>query len=140
MTPRPSNAWRRVRNAMPSKLAPIFSLIFLFAAARAEGRVIRLVVEHRESAASAGPIPYERLTGHFYGALDPKNEWNSVINDLLLAPRNAPGLVEYAATFTVLRPADPSRASGVLWYEVPNRGNSPLSRPPADAFAAGHIL
>ena len=81
------------------------------------------------------------MTGHFYGALDPKNQWNSVINDLLLAPRNASGLVEYSATFTVLRPADPSKASGVLWYEVPNRGNSPLNpRPSADALAAGHIL
>jgi hypothetical protein len=118
-----------------------FCLILLFAAMPAQGRVIRLVIEHREPAAFASPIPYERLTGHFYGALDPKNAGNSVINDLLLAPRNASGLVEYSATFTVLRPADPARASGVLWYEVPNRGNSPLNpRPSADALAAGHIL
>src|SRR6478672_6692005 len=120
---------------------PKFCLIFLLAAAPAEARVIRLLIEHREPAGFASPIPYERLTGHFYGALDPKNEWNSVTNDLLLAPRNASGLLEYSATFTVLRPADPSRASGVLWYEVPNRGNSPLNpRPSADALAAGHIL
>jgi hypothetical protein len=118
-----------------------FCLILLFAAMPAQGRVIRLVIEHREPAAFASPIPYERLTGHFYGALDPKNAGNSVINDLLLAPRNASGLVEYSATFTVLRPADAARASGVLWYEVPNRGNSPLNpRPSADALAAGHIL
>ena len=110
---------------------PTFCLILLFAAAPAQGRLIRLVIEHREPAAFTGPIPYERLTGHFEGALDPKNQWNSVINDLLLAPRNASGLVEYSATFTVLRPADPSRASGVLWYEVPNRGNSPLNPSPS---------
>jgi hypothetical protein len=123
------------------KLVLISCLILLFAAARAEGRVSRVVIENREPAAFESPIPYERLSGHFYGALDPKNEWNSVINDILLATRNASGMVEYSATFTMLRPVDPSRASGVLWYEVPNRGNSPLNpKPAADALAAGHIL
>ena len=74
-------------------------------------------------------------------ALDPNNQWNSVINDIRLAPRNGGGMVEYSATFTLLRPLDASSASGVLWYEVPNRGNSPLNpRPSADALAAGYIL
>ena len=125
-------------------LAPVartFCLIMLVAAAPAQGRTIRLVIEHREPAPFATPIPYERLTGHFIGALDPKNESNAVINDLLLGPRNASGMVEYSATFTLLRPSDSARASGILWYEVPNRGNSPLNpRPSADALAAGHIL
>jgi hypothetical protein len=102
----------------------------------AEGRVVRLAVEHRQSVGQ-----YERLTGHFYGELDPKNEFNAVINDILLAPRNARGLVEYSATFTLLRPVDASKLSGVLWYDVPNRGNSPLSPSPSlDAVTAGHIL
>src|SRR5690242_5129335 len=102
----------------------------------AEGRVARLAVERRQNEGQ-----YERLTGHFYGELDPKNEFNAVINDILLAPRNARGLVEYSATFTLLRPVDSSKVSGVLWYEVPNRGNSPLNpRPPLDALAAGHIV
>ena len=88
-----------------------------------------------------GLLAYERLTGHFYGELDPKNALNAVINDILLAPRNARGHVEYSATFTLLRPVDSSKVSGVLWYEVPNRGNSPLNpRPSLDALTAGHIL
>ena len=121
-------------------------LFALLAASPAEGRVVRLIVEHREPAALAGEpgapgMQYERLTGHFYGELDPKNALNAVINDILLAPRNARGLVEYSATFTLLRPMDSSRVSGVLWYEVPNRGNSPLNpKPSPDAVAAGHIL
>ena len=99
-------------------------------------RVVRLAVEHRE--VSDG---YERLTGHFFGELDPAARCNEIINDLRLAPRNGRGRVEYAATFTLLRPADAAKVSGVLWYEVPNRGNSPLHpRPPTDAVAAGHIL
>ena len=102
----------------------------------AHARVIHLAAEHRET--SGG---YERLTGHFFGELDPAAPLNAIVNDLQLAPRNARGQVEYAATFTLLRPVDPAKASGVLWYETPNRGNSPLNpRPPADAVAAGHIL
>jgi hypothetical protein len=70
-----------------------------------------------------------------------KDAPSAVINDILLAPRNTRGKVEYSATFTLLRPVDPAKASGVLWYEVPNRGNSPLNpRPSADALSAGHIL
>lgn len=109
-------------------------------------RVVRVVIENRESPAFAGQSfgavgQYERLTGRFFGELDPKSPLNAVIQDILLAPRNAAGKVEYSATFTLLRPIDPAKASGVLWYEVPNRGNSPLNpRPPADALSAGHVL
>jgi hypothetical protein len=114
-------------------------------AIHADARVVRVVVENRESPALAGQSfaagQYERLTGHFFGELDPRDPVNAIINDIQLAPRNARGMVEYSATFTLLRPLDPAKASGVLWYEVPNRGNSPLNpRPSADALAAGHIL
>ena len=80
----------------------------LLAACPAEGRVVRLVVEHRENAGTVAQ--YERLTGHFYGELDPKHALNAVINDILLAERNARGLVGYSATFTLLRPVDSSKA------------------------------
>jgi len=114
-------------------------LFALLAASPAEGRVVRLIVEHREAAGAGGQ--YERLTGHFYGELDPKNALNAIIDDILLAPRSAGGMVEYSATFTLLRPVDSSRVSGVMWYEVPNRGNSPLNPGPSlDAVTAGHIL
>ena len=113
--------------------------LLVLLASPAAARVVRLIVEHREE---VGTVPqYERLTGHFYGELDPKNALNAVINDILLAPRNTRGHVEYSATFTLLRPVDSSKVSGVLWYEVPNRGNSPLNpRPSLDALTAGHIL
>ena len=90
---------------------------------------------------SAARGQYERLVGRFYGELDPRDSYNEIVNDILLAPRNGRGKVEYSATFTLLRPLDPARTSGILWYEVPNRGNSPLNaRPPADALTAGHIV
>jgi hypothetical protein len=101
-----------------------------------QARVLRLAVENRQPL-----VGYERLTGHFYGELDPADPLNAVITDLSLAPRNARGRVEYAATFTLLRLLDPTKTSGVLWYEVPNRGNSPLNpRPPLDAMTSGHML
>src|SRR5262249_1501756 len=40
-----------------------------------------------------------------------------------LAPRNARGVVEYTATFTLQKPVNQSKANGVLLYGVPNRGN-----------------
>ena len=112
----------------------------------ADARVVRIVVESRESPAFAGRSfgsagQYERLAGRFYGEIDPQDVHNAIINDILLAPRNTRGRVEYSATFTLLRPRDSAKASGILWYEVPNRGNSPLNqRPPVDALAAGHVL
>lgn len=33
------------------------------------------------------------------------------------------GLVEYEIDLDMLRPSDPARSSGVLFYEVTNRGN-----------------
>ncbi|MFH1497026.1 MAG: hypothetical protein ABII82_04290, partial [Verrucomicrobiota bacterium] len=94
--------------------------------------VTRLVVESRESPAFAGRVfgdagAYERVTGRIVGELDPSDRRNTIITDLALAPRNARGLVEYEATFTLLQPVDPARASGVLIYSVPNRGNRNLA-------------
>src|SRR5205085_1100152 len=61
-------------------------LLALLAASAAKARVLRLVVEQREPAGRSGE--YQRLTGHFYGELDPRSPLNGVINDILLAPRN----------------------------------------------------
>ena len=66
---------------------------------------------------------YERLTGSIAGEVDPADPKNAVIQDLQLAPKNARGMVEYRAEFVMLKPKDMSRASGVLRYDAPNRGN-----------------
>ena len=77
---------------------------------------------------------YELLEGHFTGALDPKGLHNALINDIKLAPRDAAGKVEYSATFAIARPTDTAKASGVLVYDVPNRGRFSLVASPD-----GHI-
>jgi hypothetical protein len=94
----------------------------------AEARVTRFVIDEKQSPAYGGRSfgragPYERITGRAFGEIDPRDPRNAIINDLDLAPRNVRGLVEYVATFSLWQPADPSKASGVLIYAVPNRGN-----------------
>ena len=78
--------------------------------------------------------PYERLSGKFYGELDPADPKNALITDIQFAKRNARGKVEYVGTFSLMKPVDLSKASGVLIYSVVNRGNGA-----AVASAEGHI-
>ena len=94
----------------------------------AEGRVTRLEIlevqtptSGAKSFGSAGP--YEKIAGKAHGELDPNDPRNAIITDILLAPRNAHGKVEYVATFALVKPIDMSKASGVLMYSVVNRGN-----------------
>ena len=76
-------------------------LILIFSLASAQARVLTILIEHTQPQGA-----YERITGHISGELDPKNPLNAIITDIQLAPRNARGLVEYNATFTLLKPAD----------------------------------
>ncbi|MCC2675948.1 MAG: hypothetical protein K0R58_2895 [Ramlibacter sp.] len=74
--------------------------------------------------ASFGAVgAYEQLTGTIKGEVDPKDPRNKIIQDLEFAPANARGMVEYTADFVMLKPRDMSKASGVLRYDAPNRGN-----------------
>jgi hypothetical protein len=65
---------------------------------------------------------YVRVKGIAKGEIDPAYPENYVIADLDKAPRNALGMVEYETDFFILRPAEPDPASGVLVYDVTNRG------------------
>ena len=119
--------------------------------ATAPARVTRIVIEHRESPAYRGQSfgeagPYEWLRGRAYGELDPKAPLNAIITDIEFAPRNARGMVEYSATFTLAKPVDLSKASGVLLYDVANRGRIALAASSTDAgaladlFKRGHVV
>lgn len=94
-----------------------------------EARLTRLVIEKTEPSGQ-----YEMLSGRFYGELNPKDPHNAIITDIDSAEKNARGLVEYSATFTIAKPVDMSSASGVMIYSVVNRGNGA-----ATASAAGHV-
>jgi hypothetical protein len=71
-----------------------------------------------------GPAgPYEVIRGRVHGEVDPRDPHNRIIQDIDLAPRNARGRVEYVASFALARPVDRAKTSGVLIYQVVNRGN-----------------
>jgi hypothetical protein len=74
------------------------------------------------------------MYGTFSGELDPKDPHNALITDILLAPRNAKGFVEYTATYTLWKPLDMAQSNGVLYYSVPNRGNGTVA-----AFPDGRV-
>ena len=128
------------------RMLPAVSLAALLIwAAPAEARITRIMIEHRDSPGYQGQSfgeagRYERLAGHAYGELDPRDPLNAIITDIQLAPRNARGLVEYSATFLLVKPVDLAKTSGVLLYEVPNRGNSALVRASANARAMADYL
>ena len=66
---------------------------------------------------------YERLVGRARFAVDPDAPAQAGIVDLDKAPRNGDGLVEFAADLCILKPVDPARANGRLFFDYGNRGN-----------------
>ena len=102
-------------------------LVFAFVACTAgHARITRIVIDERAplagSADSATPtIAYEQIAGRAFGELDPKLPGNAIIQDIELA-KDADGKVRYVASFVIYKPVDMSRASGLLWHDVPNRG------------------
>ncbi len=95
-----------------------------------EARLVRLRIDRREVVLNGKPFglagPYEKLVGTAEFALDPSLPQNGMVVDLALAPRDARGEVEFSADFYLLKPVDPSRGNGRLFYEVGNRGGKGL--------------
>jgi hypothetical protein len=117
----------------------VVAIAALACSASAWAGLTRIVIEQRESPAFEGKSygkagQYEVLSGHFSGELNPADPHNATINDIKLAPKNARGMVEYTGTFSIAKPIDMSKSSGVLLYSVPNRGNGA-----AAAYPEGHV-
>jgi alpha/beta hydrolase family protein len=122
----PTRLWR---------FLPALVTFLLLTAPCAMARVMRVVIDPAKSESPAlggksfgAGIVYERIAGLIYGEIDPKDPHNALIQDIALAPRNPRGHVEYVATFTLLKPIEMAKASGVLIYEVVNRGASIVPR------------
>ena len=119
------------------------------ASAPAVAVVERVEVVERTAFAPGVSFPgsgdYEKIRGIAHFALNPATAANGRIVDLERAPRDARGLVRFAAEFVVLRPvkAQPS----TLLYDVNNRGSiamlgqvngrSPANNDPTTAADAG---
>ena len=103
---------------------PLIVLACLSLASPAQARLTKLIVDKT----SVVDIPsfgatgaYEKISGTFEGELDPANPRDAVIADLALAPR-VDGKVHYSSTFYILRPRDPAKGNGKLFYMTGNRG------------------
>src|SRR6266850_5979972 len=108
----------------------IATLAVILASSLAEAHVVRLRIERRETVLNGRSFgaagPYEKFVGKVDFALDPNLPRNQQIVDLKLAPRNARGEVEFSADFYLLKPLDPRRGNGRLFYEVGNRGGKSM--------------
>ena len=105
----------------------LVSLAWAFAPPAAQAKIVRLETLSQEPFADGASFgaagSYVRIRAIAHGELDPTDAANAAIDDLARAPRNARGMVEYATDVFILRPADIAKGSGMLLYDVTNRGN-----------------
>lgn len=94
----------------------------LFASCLATARAAVTRVEIVERAPLPAYPGYERVVGKIHFAVDPRLAANRIITDLDLAPRNAQGMVEFAADLFMLKPLDAAKSNGTALFEVSNRG------------------
>ena len=113
----------------------------LMLASAAQARITEIRIEAVEPFADNHAFGktggYVRIKGVAKGELDPKAPENATIVDLDKAPRNARGMVEYDTDIFIMRPADPAKGNGILYYEVLNRGSKQLGRRLHDTRGGG---
>ena len=99
----------------------------LMFASDVDARITKIQITTKESPTFGGYSwpgvgQYEKIVGKAFGEVDPADPKNSVIVDILLAPRNANGRVEYSFDFYILKPIDLTKGAHKVMYEPPNRG------------------
>jgi len=110
----------------PIQVAVAAGVLGLVLCATGHARVTRIVIDETlplpAPAGSAAPaIAYEQVAGRAFGELDAKLAGNAIIQDIELA-KDGDGKVRYIASFVIYKPVDMSKASGLMWHDVPNRG------------------
>lgn len=105
----------------------VLSLMACLAPSMADARVVRFVVEQTRPVAEGTSFgaagEYERLDGTAFFEVDPKDPLNAVIVNIDRAPRNARGMVEFSAPFSILRPRDAAKGNHKIFFGINNRGN-----------------
>jgi hypothetical protein len=112
-------------------LMPAIAAATLGFGMEAQAHVASIVIDSPAAPAFAGAAigaagPYVTLKGRVFGELDPHDPHNTIIQDIELAPKDSHGMVHYIATFQITMPADLSKASGLMFNEVANRGGNPI--------------
>ena len=112
---------------MRVRLGWAICISWLLAVSSVSAEVVRWEIVSREAYAEGrefGPSgAYERITGKVHFAVDPAAPANQEIVDLVRAPRNADGRVEFWSDLLILTPIDPTRGNRAILYDVNNRGN-----------------
>lgn len=112
-----------------SRIIPLVVCVLLCAAA-VSAEVTRVDIRSRADVLGGRAFgdagPYETLSGTIHFAVDPANQHNRVIVDLDKAPRNAQRMVEFSSDIVIVKPKDPARGNGVLFFDAVNRGNKSL--------------
>jgi Alpha/beta hydrolase domain len=110
-------------------------LAILISSTTSHGRVTKIVID--ETLPSASNPAYEEVAGRAFGELDPKLPQNAIIQDLKLG-LDKDGKARYVASFLIRKPKDMSKASGMMWHDVPNRGN--VYATAKEEFAFGDVM
>ena len=118
---------RRSTTLVSILAALVPTLIPVLNPAHVDAQITRLVITERDTPTFEGRVfgevgPYEWLIGYADGELDPADPRNAGIVNLDRAPRNERGRVEYRVDVQILKPVDPARGNGRIFYDVLNRG------------------
>jgi hypothetical protein len=117
-----------IRKSLTTALAMAAGI--LVCAAPLQARITKIVFDEKISpafckgavCASFGDTgQYEQISGRAFGELDPGDPLNKIIQDIELG-KDPDGKVRYVTTFVLTKPVDMTKASGLLWHDVPNRG------------------
>ncbi len=96
-----------------------------------KGGITRITITSIQTAfngATFGNVgAYELVSGTAYGKIDPKAGENQGLAYLQDAPLDADGYIEYSMDFRMLRPVNPTKGNGKIFYDVINRGGNPTS-------------
>ena len=110
------------------RLVPLAGIAVTLVSTPGDARLTHFIVAERTTA--PGHADWLILRGQYEGEIDPADPHNRGITDIALATRLPNGRVGYSATFAIAMPRDPASASGVLLYDVPNRGNGGVAPDP----------
>src|ERR1700720_3719705 len=81
------------------------------------------------SSTPGSPTSYTVYQGRIFGVVNPSNPLNSLITDITNAAPVVSGSpnISYIANFQIVTPTNPAARSGLLIYEVSNRGGNAIS-------------
>ena len=120
--------FERLRQSLTTAFAVAAGI--LVCAAPLTARITKIVIDEKISpafckgaacAAYGDAGQYEQIAGRAFGELDPGDPLNKIIQDIALG-KEPDGKVRYVASFVITKPVDMSKASGLMWHDVPNRG------------------